>query len=291
LNLCKKKYIGGYNNMNGDILHLKDNFHSRDGVLKTMIMAGYDLKTNKNGVHYLGEEIIERQHNKVVVGGSIEMLKKIFGAESSLTVSSLNELMSIDNTGVPVNGETKTVCLFNVGIGGCGSSYADVQVTLDQANTVPSMIPFRIVSTPAAVDQDKYWFKKSLNDSGMYAYYLKRFENNPTVHCLFKDGIGDEDGTEVTGNPASYNRTEGVETFVELVLEISSDDLREYFALYDNPDFPRFNTIGLCSGTLSTLANGEFEYRDVHQFSVLNFSNEILHFEKNLSIIYRVYLS
>ena len=277
--------------MNGNILNLQDRLHSHDGALKTVIMAGYDLKTSKNGIHYLGEEIIERQHNRVVVGGAINMLKTIFGADTSLTVTSLNELMSIDNTGVPVNGASNTVCLFNIGIGGCGSSYADVQVTLDQANAVPSMIPFRIVSGPEKVDQDKYWFKKSLNDSGKFAYYLKKFENNPTIHCLFKDGVGGEDGTEITGNPADYSRTEGVETFVELILEISNSDLREYFELYDNPDYPRFNTIGLCSGTLSTLSDGTQEYKNVHQFSVLNFSNEILHFDKALSIIYRVYLS
>ena len=37
--------------------------------------------------------------------------------------------------------------------------------------------------------------------------------------------------------------------------------------------------------------DGETEYADVHQFSILNFSNEMLHFDKDLSIIYRVYMS
>lgn len=280
---------------NNSVLQFRDVITSKDTEchgLRTMIMAGYDVRTDKNGIHYLGEEIIERQHNKVVAGGAINFLKLMFGATTELSTTTLNELMSIGLDGSVNPDAQPTVCLFNVGIGGCGASYADVKPTLDQENVVPNMIPFRIVDSPdQIIDKNKYWFHKILSENGKHAYYLKKFEATPSIHCLFKDGVDGNDGTKLSGNPANYTRTDGIETFVEIMLEITAEDLREYAALYDDPKYPRFNSIGLCMGKLGTTAEGEPEYKDVTQFSILSFSNEMLHFEKDLSIIYRVYLS
>lgn len=275
------------------IKNVSDRLNAKDGM-RTLIMAGHDLHVDKNGIHYLGEEVIERQHNKVTTGGAIRMLQLMFGATCDLEVTSLNTLMNIGLDGKIDDGEIGINCLFNIGLGGCGSNYSDIHTTLDQENTIQQMIPFRIVDDPASLgaDKGKYWFKKLLTDKNKYAYYLKKFESTPTVHCLFKDGIDDEhDGTSLTGNPANYTRTEGIETFVEIVLRLTKEDLREYFELYDNPDYPRFNTMGLCIGKKGSTAAGEAEYKDVYQFSILNFSNEMLHFDKELDIIYRVYLA
>lgn len=275
------------------ILKVSDRLTTKDGM-RTLIMVGHDLHVDKNGIHYLGEEVIERQHNKVTTGGAIRMLQLMFGATTDLEVTTLNTLMNIGLDGKIDDGEIGINCLFNIGLGGCGSNYADIHTTLDQENTIQQMIPFRIVDDPASLgaDKSKYWFKKLLADKNKYAYYLKKFESTPTVHCLFKDGVDDEhDGTALTGNPANYTRTEGIETFVEIVLRLTKEDLREYFELYDNPDYPRFNTMGLCIGKKGTTAAGEPEYKDVYQFSILNFSNEMLHFDKELDIIYRVYLA
>ena len=86
--------------------------------------------------------------------------------------------------------------------------------------------------------------------------------------------------------------TEGIESFAELVFRISAKDLREYFELYDEAKYARFNSIGLCVGNIGhDLDTGDTELCNVIQFSVLNISNEMLHFDKDLTIIYRVFIS
>lgn len=279
--------------MSENVLKLFDQLHSKDDKkIKTMIMAGYDLYKDNNGVSWLGEEVIKRQKNKVVTGGAINLLETFFGANTSMNVSTLNNLMGIGEDGIANPGELNTVCLFNIGLGGCGASYADEKVVLDQENIVSQMLPFRVVdSLDDIADSAKYWFCKT-QPNGKKAYYLKKFEDTPVIHSLFKDApSSDQDGTEVSGNPADYDRTDGIETFVEIILRVSSTDIREHFELYDDPDHPRFNSIGLCTGKKGTLPTGEEEYVDVTQFSILNFSNEMLHFDKDLTIIYRVYIS
>lgn len=272
---------------------LSDSLMAKDRKVKTLIMAGYDLYTDQNGISRLGEQVIRPQHNKIVVGGAIQLLAALFGATSDLNISTLNSLMGIGENVVAPEGTLPQVALFNIGLGGCGSSYSDDMPALDQTNIVPKMIPFRIVDSLEDIeDPTKYWFAKQL-ENGKTAYYLKKFESTPKIHTLLKDAdSSDADGTEISGNPADYDRKEGMESFVEVILRITSKDLREYFEIYDNPQYPRFNSIGLCLGKLGTIPDtGAQEYKDVIQFSVLNFSNEMLHFDKDLSIIYRVYVS
>ena len=51
----------------------------------------------------------------------------------------------------------------------------------------------------------------------------------------------------------------------------------------------RFNEIGLASGILSTVDTGRAEYKQVHQVSCCHFTNEPLHMEKDMSVVYRWY--
>ena len=76
------------------VKNVSDRLNAKDGM-HTLIMAGHDLHVDKNGIHYLGEEVIERQHNKVTTGGAIRMLQLMFGATCDLEVTSLNTLMNI----------------------------------------------------------------------------------------------------------------------------------------------------------------------------------------------------
>lgn len=279
--------------MADNIMTKKDYLYGEDKKIKTMVMAGYDIFKDDRGISWLGEEVIERQHNKIVTGGAVAILKLLFGAIApNVNITTLNQLMNIGENAIVKPGESNIIGLFNIGLGGCGAAYSDEKVVLDQENVVPEMIPFRVVDSISDIgNSSQYWFCKDMPD-GKKAFYLKSFEGTPEIHCLFKDAITDgEDGTEITGNPASYSRTDGVETFVEIILRIAAKDLREYFELYDDPQYPRFNSIGLCMGTKGMLPTGEDEIKDAIQFSVLNFSNEMLHFDKDLSIIYRVYVS
>lgn len=282
------------NNSKTEIKNLRDSFVTKDKKLRTSIRTGYGLTYSDTGIAYLDEEIIPREENKVVLGGILHILNKLFGTVTTLEISTLNELLNIATDYIPATDSKDLMFAFDVGLGGCGASYADEKEVLDQTNCVPGIIPIRVVDSEDELGtaKDNYWFKSQL-ENGKYAYYLKKFESAPTVHTLWKDAIDEDgDGNPVTGNPATSSRTEGIESFVQVVLNISAQDIREYFQLFDNPDYARFNSLGLCVGRkgIST-ETGEEEYIDVTQFSVLNFSNEMLHFDKDLSIIYRIYIS
>lgn len=277
---------------------LKDGTSTLDSkkFIRGEVLAGYDYYKDEKGISQLGEVVFE-QDNKVVLGGIITILKLLFGSNTPLTIPTINEQLDIATTNINLNPNTPLVWTFDVGIDGCGSAYDDVKPPKDQDAIVPGIIPIRIVDTKDDLGDNatQYWMCKKL-DNGKYAYYLKTFEGDITFHSLWKDsGDPDTDGSAVTGNPSESNRTEGIETFAEIVIRITSTDLREYFQLYDNPDFPRFSTMGLCVGQMGTYFTGPNEgaeeIMNTTQFSILTFSNEMLHFDKDLTVIYRVYVS
>ena len=282
------------NNSTTEVRVLLDSFNTKDKKIRTSIRTGYGLTYSDTGIAYLDEEIIPREKNKVTLGGILHILSKLFNTKTNLEISTLNELLGIATDYVPTTDAKDLVFAFDVGLAGCGSSYADTKEVLDQANCVPGIIPIRVVDSDDELGTavGNYWFKKQM-DNGKYAFYLKNFEAAPTVHTLWKDAVDEDgDGNPVTGNPASSSRTEGIESFVQVVINITAQDIREYFQLFDNPDYARFNSLGLCVGRKGvSTETGEEEYIDVTQFSILNFSNEMLHFDKDLSIIYRIYIS
>ena len=254
-------------------------------------MTGYK---DKYGISQLGEQVIEPQHNKITLGGILYILKSVFGVSSNkVKIKTLNELLGINMNSMPTPG-VKPVLGFNIGLGGCGANYADEKVVLDQSNIVPTIIPFRVVDSldELGVTAENYWLKK-VNSDGKYFCYMKVPETELEVHSLWKDALQDgQDGNEVVDNPAESDRTEGIESFAEILLRISAKDLREYFELYDESRYARFNSIGLCIGNIGTnLDDSSTELCNVIQFSILNLSNEMLHFDKDLSIIYRVFIS
>ena len=261
---------------------------------KTEILFGYDYYKDKRGISQLGEQIIEPQHNKITLGGILYILKSTFGVPSNkVKIKTLNQILGINMNGSP-NPAAKSVIGFNIGLGGCGASYADEKIVLDQANIVPNIIPFRVVDSldELGTTADKYWFRK-VNSDGKYFCYIKTPETELEIHSLWKDSTEEgHDGNEVVDNPAESDRTEGIESFAELVFRISAKDLREYFELYDEAKYARFNSIGLCVGNIGhDLDTGDTELCNVIQFSVLNISNEMLHFDKDFTIIYRVFIS
>jgi len=261
-------------------------------LFKTKIIAGHDLMKDKNGVSQLGEVLFE-QENMTVLGGALFTLTKLFGVDSPLSIGSLNSIMNIANDGpVPDKfSKDNVVCLFGIGIGGCGDSLTSVKDVKFYEREIFDMIPFRITDQPLNAEEvQKYWFKK-LREDGKTEYYLKTFESQPQIKVLWKDAEGDEDGTEVEAGVHNTNRTEPIETFVELILKINSKDVREYFELNGNIEQARINSIGLFTGIKGTLADGSQDYKQVKMFSKLNINNEMLTLAKDLVIIYRIYTS
>lgn len=281
--------------MEGKLLKLNDKMPARDtlagsipmGHTKTPVLA----RTKIQGFDDFGNLLFETE-NQIVLGGALFILEKVFGIESPLYVDYLNNIMGIatDNPVDEVYPKDTVVTLFGVGTGGCGDSIRSVKDVKFYEREIFDMIPFRVTDeelTPS--EQQKYWFRKDMN--GKTAFYLKKFEQDPEIKVLWKDAEGDEDGSEVESDVHETQRTEPIETFVEMVLKISKKDIREYFELHGDIEQTRVNSIGLFTGCLRTLPNGTQDFQQVKLFSKLNIPNEMLTLAKDLTLVYRIYTS
>lgn len=258
------------------------------------VTFGYDLQTDPiTGLSSLGETVL-KDTNEITMGGTLFALEKLFNVPASLNVSYLNDIIGFGTDGPMINEKypkDTCLCLFNIGNGGCGDAYTDVKAVLQQHRQLSGMIPFRVVDAPfdpASEEAGKYYMMKQ-NTDGKYWYYGKTFTKEPVIKALWKDAGEGKDGSPVVESDYSSVKKVPIETFAEAVLTIEVTDLREYYELYDNITAARFNALGLCQGILSTCADGRPEYKQVRQFSALNFSNEMLHMNKDLNAIYRIY--
>ena len=252
-------------------------------VLRTKII-GLDTLT--------GDKLFETE-NQIVLGGALFILEKCFNVEAPITVDYLNNIMGI-NTGEPIEEKYPKetgVCLFGVGTGGCGDASRSVVDVKYYEREIFDMIPFRITDEEfTGADVNKYWFKR-YEENGNVSYFLKSFENKPEIKVLWKDGEEGEDGSEVDSNVHNTQRTEPIETFVEMILKINKKDCREFFEINGDIEAARVNSIGLFTGILSTNEYGEPDYKQVKLFSKLNIPNEMLVLSKDITIVYRIYTS
>lgn len=271
------------------------NRNDKQPQIKGIVSMGYGHYIDEHGVSQLQETIFEEEPNQVLLGGSNYVLSKILGVEPELRVEYLNNIMGIGTDGPPVTDiypKENVVCLFCVGNAGCGSSYTDIKTVLQQHRQVPGMLPIRLTDERlTGLEKQKYWFEKQQQD-GKWAYYLKTFKQLPIIKNLWKDAAQtDQDGSAVEENCHENTSPLGIEAFGEMVLELTKQDLREYYLVNEGIEHARFNSLGLCTGVQSTTADGTPEFKQVLAFSTLNFSNEMLHMNKDLTIIYRLYVS
>lgn len=275
-------------------------------ALKTKVIFGHDAYQDKNGITQFGEVLFE-ETNMLVLGGSAYVLEQLFGVESPLTIQHLEDIMP----GFKRAGETPMikpypadhkVCLFGIGTGGAGESMTDVKEVKYYEREIQDMIPFRQTANELSMnDIDKYWFYKDVDVSGVTkrAFYLKKFETEPSIKILWRDGEGDEDGSEVGSDvhETPDSNTIPIETFIEIILKISKKDVKEYFEDLGNVEQTRINTIALFNGskvqvgTNAETSEPEYDYRGLTMFSKLNFNNEMLTMAKDLTIAYRIYTS
>ena len=156
------------------------------------------------------------------------------------------------------------------------------------------MIPFRVVPQAFSETDDnsaKYFMLNRRESDGLFEYYLKTFETDPAIKVLWKDGAEGEDGSEVASDVYATTRTQEIETFLEIHLQISKRDIREYFEALGQIEMARVNTIALFTARKTEIESGYFDYTNVKMFSKLNFDNEPLQNAKTISFIYRIYVS
>ena len=280
-------------------LELNDNLKNRDeivnGKIKPLRMENQNkvLRTQIIGLDTLTGEKLWETENQIVLGGALFILEKCFNVEAPINVDYLNNIMGINNADPieEIYPKDTHVCLFGVGIGGCGDAYTSVVDVKYYEREIFDMIPFRITDEEfTGADVDKYWFKRH-EDDGKVSYFLKSFESPAEIKVLWRDGEEGEDGSEVGTGVHNTERTEPIETFVEMILKVNKKDCREYFELNGNIEAARINSIGLFTGIMSTNEYGEKDYKQVKLFSKLNIPNEMLVLSKDITIVYRIFTS
>ncbi len=212
-------------------------------------------------------ELLLKRKNLVLLRGRTFALEKIFNQYLKSTPPAYNA-----ETGTEVSPKAdRKVCLFSIGIGGCGntfgSTYPPVFNNLDLANK----IPFRYVPTGtplSGADASKYFGK--VVGSSHDAYYYKVFENNPIFTWGGLSGLEDE-------------------VYISMSLKISIYDVREYFIANGGLQTARVNELGLYFGYQASPSS---DYSEVEMFSRLTFENEpLISDTRELNILYRIYSS
>lgn len=297
--------------------------HRKSGpFVRTKITAGYDpYIDSKTGVTKFGTQVFETE-NMIVLGGSLFTLEKVFdvnyfnGSDNTFadelnldtlfgfTSASSSDYTLSDASDFPQ--KTNSVCLFGVSTYGAGESITDVKSVnyyeraLHEGGSGSSygLLPFKLLSSSERLTEDekeRYWYRNELNVGGntKTAYYLKSFETDPEVFVLYRDN-GDDDGSPVKSSPWSEKPETPIETFIQLTLRITKDDIRQYFIDNGEIEKTRINSIALFSAIPATVTkngNTYTDYRNVRMFSRLNINNEMLTTNKDLTISYRIYTS
>lgn len=315
--------------MMNNTIKLKDRLNFDDTMVqsglwaRTEVIGGYgDFIMNPNGKSTLGETLFE-QHNMVPIGGVQYTMEQLFGISGTqITVPTMYELNGIGapdslaptETYLTPDGEHNIfyrpghrVQLFGIGITGTAENDITVypvdyrerdinlsKVSADGYTIKGTMLPFRhCAEALSEVDRKKYFGKKT-DANKMTDYYLKRFEQDPVIKHIWKTGENTDDETLVSSSDVWTNLTgkNVVESFTEIYLKVSKNDVKEWFIELQQEDRTRITTIALFDGYYVRDLNDPADYgdyQDVRMFSKLNIPVEYLSLSKDLNIIYRVY--
>lgn len=283
--------------MNQKFIKLDDKL----GIKKDLITGKQNktFRTSIDAVDQFGNILFSKAQNNVVLGGSIYVLEKLLNVRASLQVEDLNSIMGImtDNPVFTVDDiipRDHFICLWGVGIGGCGDTIGSTKAVnffereIGSNGNSTEMVPFRVVDSELSdSDKEKYFFHKDLGE-GNIAYYLKAFQTQPVIKAYFDDGIDDEDGTEVTADVYNTTSRSNIEVFAEINLFLSKKDVREYFNLLGEIEKARINSIALCTGIKVEYESGKYDYSHVGMVTKLNFGNEMLE-NKEITFRYRIF--
>jgi len=276
-----------------------------------------------------GERIWTPLHNKTVIAGGALTLAKLFNFDRSAfdNTPTYDEILELDEgnlsgdyptitikdsnnnaVGVIEDEAQRVICGFCLGQGGSGSDISDVfDVPYASWITPDNIVPFRYpLSSTDNVDETMYKGKKTINlETGqtVVAYYFKEFSNTPELVQNYVSTIGTF--TDSVTKENVYNDTasaDKAQSYVELHLKITREDVREFFYRHEGIESARINQIGLISAwkkpvtvtklnASNNMTTATYEYlQDIRPFSVCNIPSEVLSDQsKSISCIYTLY--
>ena len=277
------------------VMALYDGLNVKDEVLHTF-NTSIDIKNLETG-----EIIFKGLKNKVIIPGSGLIARKLFDISNEEVTKSYNAAFgdamytpasddyptSIDPVTLATKDDHK-VLLFCCGIDGCGTENSQVYPVDYRRWIAPEdLIPFRYqLGTNDITDalRETYFGRTEINGGEYLAYYFKRFEGTPTLVQQYIDG------TPVDENVYISPKLDSAETYVELNLKITKDDIRDYFVATVGIDEARINSISLCSA-YPVEENGFLYFKEIRPLTKLNIPNEqLIDVTKGIEIIYHIYM-
>lgn len=246
--------------------------------------------------HDTGRVIFKGLHNKVIVAGSGLLARDLFDITNEEITPTYNDRLGIVT---PSGAETSTldphtnatedypkILLFCIGLDGCGSENSQVY-TVDYTKWMDPdmMIPFRYPLASADLSdslRETYFGRVESGDH--VAYYFKRFDGDPVLVQQYIDG------TPLDGTVYESVKTESAETYVEITLKITKEDIREYFIATTGIDSAKINSISLCYAWPKEVDNHIY-FQDIRPMTKLNIPNEpMIDITKGIDIIYHIHM-
>lgn len=227
--------------------------------------------------------------NKVILPGSIYTACKHFDITPKVKTPSYNDAIGLDNSVslTPSEERDALVCLFAVGIDGCGPENSQVyDVDYSKWIAPENLVPFRYQISDNDLEgemRNKYFGRKALPTSDRIAYYFKAFEIDPQLHQEYVDG------TEIDENIYTSENTTEVKTYVELKLSVTKEDCRDFFIATSGINDAKINTISLLTAFPKDI-EGYTYYQGIRPLTKYNFPNEsLIDLTKGIDIVYNIY--
>lgn len=273
------------------IIPLYDAFNPKDF---TAFDTSIDIKNLETG-----EIIFKGLKNKVIISGSSIIARKLFDVTDSEVIPNYNTSITglytpttdIQTGVIGIGASTKAtkdnpkVLLFCCGTNGCGTENSQVYpVEYTKWIDTEELVPFRYQLSGEDLSDElrRSYFGRTVR-GGFIAYYFKTFETAPKFVQRYMDG------TPIDSTVFASGKT-GAETYVELTMRITKEDVRDFFINTTGIDRARVNCISLCTA-YPVVENGYTYYKDIRPLTRLNFPNEqLIDLTKGIEIVYHIYM-
>ena len=258
---------------------------SNDIKESSHITATHDKTNIIIKCHETGE-VLWRGHNKIILPGAGFTARAHFDIPNAEITPSYNTVLGLENSVYQNPESDNKVFLFCVGTDGCGAENSQVyEENYAKWINEEAIVPFRYPLVAKDINtslKSTYFGRKIINDK-YAAYYFKKFESNPVFKQQYTDG------TPITSNIYNENSNLEVESYIELKLQITKEDCREFFIATTGINTARINTISLCTAWPKNFGS-LVAYQDIRPLTKLNIPNEaLIDLTKGIDIIYQIY--